>query len=131
MDPYHTNKSLVKETDNYDKWERSYKMCLMVIKYTIPISIRGSMPDKVNAKSFPAEIADQFIKSDKVEINTHLSKLINMRYNGKENIRENIIKMSNLVSKLKELKLKLSEEILVHFILISFLIKCNLFQDYL
>ena len=42
------------------------------------------MPDKVSAKSFPAEVADQFIKSDKVETNTHLGKLINMRYNGKE-----------------------------------------------
>ena len=54
-----------------------------VIKYTIPITIRGSMPDKVSAKSFLAEIADQFTKSDKVDACTHLSKLVNMRYNGK------------------------------------------------
>jgi len=68
---------------------------------------------------------------DKVEASTHLSKLINMRDNDKENIREYIMKMSNLVSKLKALKLKLSEEILVHFILISFLIKYDPFQNYL
>ena len=54
-----------------------------------------------------------------------------MRYNYKENINEYIIEMSNLVSKLKALKLKLSEENIVHFILISFLIKYNPFQDYL
>ena len=100
-------------------------MCLMVIKYTISITIRGSMPDKDSAKSFPAEVADRFIKSDKIEANMHLSKLINMRYNGKENIREYIMKMFNLVFKLKTLKLELSEEIQVHFILISFLIKNN------
>ena len=41
-----------------------------------------------------------------------------MRYNGKENIKEYIMEMSNFVSKLKALKLELSEEILVHFILI-------------
>ena len=40
------------------------------------------------------------------------------------------MKISNLVSKLKALKLELSEEILVHFILISFLIKFNPFQDF-
>ena len=62
-------------------------MCLMIIKHTIPINIRGSMPDKVSAKSFSAEVADRFIKFNKVEANMHLNKLINMRYNGKENIQ--------------------------------------------
>ena len=77
---------------------------------------------KVSAKSFSAKVVDRFIKSYKVEANTYPNKLINMHYNGKENIREYIMKMSNLVSKIKVLKLKLSEEIQVHFILISFLI---------
>ena len=45
-----------------------------------------------------------------------------------ENIREYIMKIFDLVSKLKTLKLKLFEEILVHFILISFLIKYNPFK---
>ena len=78
------------------------------------------MHDKVSAKSFSAEVVDRFIKLDKVEANTHLKNLINIRHNGKENIKEYIMKMSNLFSKLKALKLKLSEETLVHFILISF-----------
>ncbi|QHO39631.1 uncharacterized protein DS421_4g130850 [Arachis hypogaea] len=41
-----------------------------------------------------------------------------MRYKGKGNIREYIMKMSHLASKLKALKLELSEDLLVHFILI-------------
>ena len=89
------------------------------------------MPDKVSAKSFPARVANRFIKSEKFEVSTHISQLINMCYKDKENIREYIMKISNLISKLKALKLKLSEEILLHFILISFLIKYNPFQDYL
>ena len=64
----------------------------MVIKYTIPMTIRGVMPDKVSAKSFLAEVADRFTKLDNVEASTHLSKLVNMRYNGKGNIREYIMK---------------------------------------
>jgi len=90
-------------------------MCLIIIKHTISITIMGFMPDKVSAKSFPAEVADRFIKSDKFEAITHLNKLINLRYSSKENIREYIMKMSSLV-----LKLENSEEIQVHFILISF-----------
>ena len=54
-------------------------MCLLVIKYSIPITIRGSILDKVSAKSFSAEVADRFIKSNKFEASTRLSKRINMR----------------------------------------------------
>ena len=104
-------------------------MCLMVIKHIILITIRVIYLIKSVLRVF--EVADRFIKSDKVEASTHLSKLINMRYNSKENIREYIMKMFNLISTLKALKLELSKEILVHFILISFLIKYNSFQDYL
>ena len=58
-------------------------MCLLVIKYSIPITIRGFVLDKVSAKSFSTEVVERFIKSDKVEASTHLNKLINMCYNSK------------------------------------------------
>ena len=52
-------------------------------------------------------------------MNTILSKLVSMQYKGKENIREYIMEMSNLVTRLKALKLELSKDILVHLVLIS------------
>ena len=42
-----------------------------------------------------------------------------MRYVGKGNIREYIMEMSHTASKLKALNLELSEDLLVHLILIS------------
>nr|KYP69415.1 hypothetical protein KK1_008605 [Cajanus cajan] len=42
-----------------------------------------------------------------------------MRYKSKGNIREYIMKMSNIASKLKVLKLELSDDLLVHLVLIS------------
>ncbi|XP_070050154.1 uncharacterized protein [Nicotiana tomentosiformis] len=42
-----------------------------------------------------------------------------MRYQGKGNIREYIMQISHLASKLKALKLDLSEDLLVHLVLIS------------
>ena len=44
-----------------------------------------------------------------------------MKYKGKSNIREYIMKMSNLTSKLKAFKLELGEDLLVHLVLISHL----------
>ena len=75
------------------------------MKHTVLITIRSTILEQVNAKSFLAELANRFTKSDKVEISAHLNKLVNMYYNSKENVREYIIKISNLVSTLKALKL--------------------------
>ena len=65
------------------------------------------------------QIANLFAANEKVETNTILSKLVSMRYKGKENIREYIMEISNLVTRLKALKLELLEDILVHLVLIS------------
>ncbi|RDX96003.1 hypothetical protein CR513_21382, partial [Mucuna pruriens] len=48
-----------------------------------------------------------------------LAKLISMKYKGKGNIREYIMEMYNLASKLKSFKLEFGEDLLVHLILIS------------
>ena len=52
-----------------------------------------------------------------------LANLILMRHkvNSKGNIREYIMQMSHIASKLKALKLELSEDLLVHFVLIRLL----------
>ncbi|RVW25195.1 Retrovirus-related Pol polyprotein from transposon TNT 1-94 [Vitis vinifera] len=102
-----------------EKWERSNYMSLMIMKHSIPEAIRGAIPEETQAKAFLDQIANRFAANEKVETNTILSKLVSMRYKGKENIREYIMEMSNLVMRLKALKLELSEDILVHLVLIS------------
>ena len=52
-------------------------------------------------------------------MSTILSKLVSMWYKGKGNIREYILEMSNLVTRLRALKLELSNEILVYLVMIS------------
>jgi len=42
-----------------------------------------------------------------------------MKHKGKKNIREYIMQMSHIASKFKALKLELSEDLLVHLVLIS------------
>ncbi|XP_047331362.1 uncharacterized protein LOC124934915 [Impatiens glandulifera] len=85
--------------------------------------------DTTNAKDYLAEIEKRFIKSDKAETSTILKSLISMKYKGNDNIREYIIEMSNLASKLKALKLNLHENLLVHLIMISLLVQFNHFKE--
>ena len=82
------------------------------------------------AKDFLTNLEKRFVKNKKVETSTILANLILMRYKGKGkgNIREYIMEMSHLASKLKALKLELSENMLVHLVPISFQIQFNEFK---
>ncbi|XP_060192545.1 uncharacterized protein LOC132622046 [Lycium barbarum] len=68
----------------YEKWERSNRMSLMMMQYSILESLRGGITDNKDAKSFLKEIADRFADNEKVETSTTVNKLVSMRYKGKE-----------------------------------------------
>ena len=105
---------------DFEKWERSNRMSLMIIKRGIPEAFRGAISESItNANQFLAELEKRFAKSDKAETSTLLQRLISMKYKGKGNIREYIMEMSHIAAKLKDLKLELSEDLLVHLVLIS------------
>ncbi|XP_042458913.1 uncharacterized protein LOC122042704 [Zingiber officinale] len=97
---------------NFDKWERSNCMRLMIMRMSIPESLRGSITEKEDAKFFLKELVDRFTLNKRVETTTLLMKLVFMRYTGKDNIREYIMEMSTLVTRLKTLKLDMSESVL-------------------
>ncbi|KAL9249695.1 Retrovirus-related Pol polyprotein from transposon TNT 1-94-like protein [Drosera capensis] len=81
------------EKREMEKWEHSIQ------------SFRGTMSKEANAKSFLAELEKCFAKNKKVETSIFLTNLVSMRYKGKGNIREYILEMPHIVSKLKTLKL--------------------------
>ncbi|KAL1351399.1 hypothetical protein AAHE18_06G093800 [Arachis hypogaea] len=89
------------------------------MKCSIPKAFQGSVTEDKNAKQFMKDVKKFFTNNEKAEAISLLNKLVSIRYKGKGNIREYIMEMSHLASKLKVLKLELSKDILVHFILIS------------
>nr|XP_018676797.1 PREDICTED: uncharacterized protein LOC108951870 [Musa acuminata subsp. malaccensis] len=92
-----------------DLWDRSNHMSLMIIKRDIPEVFRGAISEGITkAKDFFTGIEKRFLTNDKAKTSTLLQSLISMRYNDKGNIREYIMEMSKLASKLKALKLGLS-----------------------
>ena len=111
--------STEKEIRVEEKWDRSNRVSLMIMKRTIPEAFRGSISDSItNAKAFLAEVETRFVKSEKSEIGTLLTKLVSMKYKDKGSIREYIMEMSNVVSRLRALKLEISDDLLVHLVLI-------------
>ncbi|XP_058766455.1 uncharacterized protein LOC131640061 [Vicia villosa] len=104
-----TKSSTSEQRKYYKKWDHSNCMSLMIIKCGIPEVIRGTILEEItSAKNIHAKIEKHFKKSDKAETSTLLPNLISMKYQGKANIREYIMGMSNIVSKLKTLMFELS-----------------------
>ncbi|KAL6329854.1 hypothetical protein AAG906_037954 [Vitis piasezkii] len=112
--PVELNEESTQEDEVYwGKWERSNRLSLMIMKRGIPEAFRGAVTDEVtNADDFLAEIR----------------ALISMKYKGKGNVREYIMEMSHLASKLKALKLELSDDLLMHLVLISLPAQFNQFK---
>ncbi|RVW95174.1 Retrovirus-related Pol polyprotein from transposon TNT 1-94 [Vitis vinifera] len=129
--PDELNEQSTQEDEVYwGKWERSNRLSLMIMKRGIPEAFRGAVTDEVtNASDFLAEIQKRFAKNDKAETSTLLASLISMKYKGKGNVREYIMEMSHLASKLKALKLELSDDLLVHLVLISLPAQFNQFKE--
>ncbi|CAM8993910.1 unnamed protein product [Rhodiola kirilowii] len=104
----------------WEKWDRSNRLSLMIMKRGIPEAFRGAMTDEVaDASEFLTEIEQHFVKNDKADVSTLLACLTSMKYSDKGNVQEYIMEMSHLASKLKALKLELSDDLLVHLVLIS------------
>ena len=96
-----TDASSLDDKRNYEKWDCSNRLSLIIIKCGIPEAFKGAISDEItDVKDFLAEIEKRFAKSDKAETSTLLKRLISMKFKGKENIKEYIMEMSHIASKL-------------------------------
>ncbi|GMI70291.1 hypothetical protein HRI_000698400 [Hibiscus trionum] len=105
---------------DFERWDRSNRMSLMIMKHSIPEAFRGTESEEITqAKSFLDDLEQRFAKNDKVEMTSLLNSLMSMKYKGQGNIREYIMEMFHIASKLKALKIELSEDLLVLMVLVS------------
>ncbi|XP_071723870.1 uncharacterized protein [Rutidosis leptorrhynchoides] len=112
-----TESSTIEKIDLMEKWERSNRMCMMIIRKAILEAFKGSMsPDIHTATETLAEVKARFAENEKAEIGTIMAKLTSKKYQGKENVKEHIMEMSHLAARLRALKVDLSEELLVHLV---------------
>ncbi|KAM6556615.1 hypothetical protein CsatB_003634 [Cannabis sativa] len=125
---------LIKESSHDDKreferWDRSNRMSLMIMKHSIPEAFWGTESEGVTmAKNFLEQIEERFAKNDKVEMTTLLGSLMNMKYKGQGNVREYIMKMHHIVSRLRTLKIELSDDVLVLMVLLTLPPQFNQFK---
>ena len=127
---------LQKEYDaNKDKWEKSNRMALMIIKQSISVAIRGAIVDKkddgetlMTDSEFMTSIEENFKSSSKTYASTLIMKMLTSRYDGQSGIREHIMSICDMVAKLKALEMSISDGFLVHFIMTSLPAQYNPFK---
>jgi hypothetical protein len=91
----------------------------MVIKSSIKEAIRGGIPDCEIAKEYLKNVESQFIGSSKMYGSTIIKKIVTEKYSFDSGVREHILKMSNMASKLKTMDMGLKDEFLVHLVMSS------------
>ncbi|XP_066320479.1 uncharacterized protein [Miscanthus floridulus] len=102
------------------KWVTTNKKCLALIKNTIEPAIVGSISDYDTVTEYLERIKSQFTGSSKTYATQLIKQLVTERYSGGGGgIREHILRMSNLASKLKPMDLALNDEFLLHLIFAS------------
>ena len=97
-----TVESSFDEKRDIERWEKSYRMCLMTIKKAILEAFRGIISEMIKtAKEFLEEIKNRFSENEKSETSTLLENLISVRYKGNGKIRKSIMEKVSSCFKVK------------------------------
>ncbi|XP_076929153.1 uncharacterized protein LOC143593393 [Bidens hawaiensis] len=103
----------------FKKWKRCNCMSLMLMKNSISMPIRGSIPDSENAKTYMDSVEEQFKGTSKAHASTLILRLVTTKYDGRSGIRGYIMMMNDMTHKMKGLDMEINDGFLVHFIMTS------------
>ncbi|KAG6495773.1 hypothetical protein ZIOFF_043600 [Zingiber officinale] len=97
-----SNTSTQEEKSAYEKWERSNRLSLMIMKGSISSDIRGDVPDSENAKDFLNSVEEQFQSSSKALATTLIIKMVTSKYNRLGGCEFLLLDMDTIVSAARE-----------------------------
>nr|XP_009764563.1 PREDICTED: uncharacterized protein LOC104216243 [Nicotiana sylvestris]XP_016514130.1 PREDICTED: uncharacterized protein LOC107830949 [Nicotiana tabacum] len=109
-----TTTSTADEKVKYEKWMEANKLSLMIMKRSISDHIKGAIKDNGNAKDFLSAIGQKFLESDKVEIDSLIDSLSTIKYDLVGSVRDHIMKLVNIATKLNNLGVIITDDFLVH-----------------
>jgi hypothetical protein len=96
-------------------WESLNRKCLMVIKERISESIRGAIPDCATVVEYLDKVENQFTGSSKSYAKTLIKRLISEKY-SRGGVRDYILRLTNVVVRLKPLDLAIKNGFLIYLI---------------
>ena len=101
------------EKEKLAKWERSNRLSLVAIKRTISEHLLSGLSDTTNAKEFLTTLGERYQLSNNAESGYLLKQLTDMKYDNVGVVREFILKMIHIQTKLKDLDIELNAKFVV------------------
>ena len=102
-----------KKTD-YAAWENSNQICILTMKKSIQEHLKSGLPVDCTAKEMMAALEARNRISSNAEVGTLLQKLLNMKYDGTAGVRDYILRMVDLNTKLQALNVSIPDACIVH-----------------
>ncbi|KAK5826012.1 hypothetical protein PVK06_020915 [Gossypium arboreum] len=103
-----------------ERWDHSNCMSLTDHEHNILEVFRGIESKEITqAKGFLNEIEKHFSKSDKVEMKSLLTSLMSVKSKGQRNVRDYIMDMFYVTSKVKAHMIELFEKLFIPMVLVS------------
>ncbi|XP_060203071.1 uncharacterized protein LOC132631514 [Lycium barbarum] len=112
--PALTDSSTAAQKEHYARWERSNRLCILAFKRSIAEHLKSGLPETTNAKKFLAQVEERYLVSNKAETGDLMSKLAGIKYDNSGGVRDHILKMVHIQSKLKALDITLPDPYIVH-----------------
>ena len=109
-----TATSIEAEKTDYATWERSNRICLLTMKKSIQEHLKSGLPVDCTAKEMMAAIEARNRISSNAEVGTLLQKLFNMKYDGTVGVRDYVLRMVDLKTKLQALSVTIPDACIVH-----------------
>ena len=109
-----TDEGTEAERARYAKWERSNRLSLISIKRSIIEHLLRGIPKSNNVKEFLVVVENRYQVSDNAEAGNFMDELMNMRYNDMIVVRDYILKMVHLQTKLKAHDIPIPDKFIVH-----------------
>lgn len=125
-----TDASSETEKSLYERWERSNRLSLNLMRMTMAESIKPSMPKTDNAREFMHKIKEcsQSDLADKSIVGSLMSQLTTKKFDWSQPIHDHVTHMSNLAARLKTMGMDVNETFLVQFIINSLPVEFGQFQ---
>ncbi|GAV58696.1 UBN2_2 domain-containing protein, partial [Cephalotus follicularis] len=108
-----TDTSSLAERGHHAKWERSNRLCLMAMKRSIYEHILGGLPETNDAREFFAAVGQRYQVSSNAVVGSIISELTGLRYDGLGGVKEHILRMVHLQSKLSARDISLPDSYVV------------------
>jgi molybdopterin converting factor small subunit len=99
----------------------------MVIKERISEGIRGAIPECETVVEYLKKLESQFTGSSKAYASSLIKRLVSEKYTG-GGVRDHILRMSNVASRLKPLDLAIKDDFLIYLIFNSLLKEFETFE---